>query len=96
MFNCKNNYLDFDIILFYFVLRNLCNFKCYLIGWGRDLDLNDWIVLVNIDRICLLKNIYKLYKLGIDILDLDFNMVCDEILKSIFDLEMYLGNKINY
>lgn len=53
-------------------------------------------MLVNIDRICLLKNIYKLYKLKIDILDLDFKMVCDEILKSIFDLEMYLGNKIDY
>lgn len=94
--NRKNNYSDFDTTLLYFVLRNLCNLKCHSNGWGNDPDSDDRTVSANIDRIRVLKNTHKSHKPGIDILDSDFKMACDDILKSIFDLEIYLGNETNY
>lgn len=53
-------------------------------------------MLVNFDRICLLKNIFKLYKLEIYILDFEYELKCDEILNIVSDLEKYLKKGIIY
>lgn len=53
-------------------------------------------MLVNFDRICLLKNIFKLYNLEIYILDFEYELKCDEILNIVSDLEKYLKKGIIY
>lgn len=68
----KVNYLDFDIMLLYFLFCNIFNILLYINKWGNVFSFRDRSVLVNIEKICLIRNEFG-YSLEIFILEIDFN-----------------------
>lgn len=65
------NYLEFDIILFYVLFCNVLFILLYVIKWGKNFNLIDRSVLVNIERICIKRNYYLYIKYFL-ILKIDF------------------------
>lgn len=61
----------FDILLFYLFLCNVCIIIEYVNKWGNDLNLSDRCFLVNIERMCMIRNEFGYY-FEFFILDLEF------------------------
>lgn len=59
-------------MLLYFLFCNLFNILLYINNWGNVFSFRDRSVLVNIERICLIRNEFG-YSLEIFILEIDFN-----------------------
>lgn len=68
----SEDYLNFDISLFYMFLWYLVLFFFFGNGWGREFDFFDRSVLVNIERICLMRNKNVVYVIGVLFLSFDF------------------------
>lgn len=72
MFIDKGNFLEFDILLFYYFLCNFCGIFEYLNCWGEDFCLNDRSEFVNIERICIVRNKWYGYVKIIFVFEMEF------------------------
>lgn len=59
-------------MLLYFLFCNIFNILLYINRWGNVFSFRDRSVLVNIEKICLIRNEFG-YSLEIFILEIDFN-----------------------
>lgn len=91
----NGNYLDFDITLLYFSLRNISSIQPHSKQWGNEPIPSDRSVSANIERIRLIRNKYG-HCTDISISDTDFNKKVLDISSIIQDLEKHLGTSTVY
>lgn len=77
--------------MFYVFLRNICRIKLYINGWGFILFLMDISLFVNIERICLRRNIYYGYVIVFFILNIDFECIYNDFFLIVKSLELCIG-----
>nr|XP_034315639.1 uncharacterized protein LOC117685382 [Crassostrea gigas] len=91
----NGNYLDFDITLLYFSLRNISSIQPHSKQWGNEPIPSDRSVSANIERIRLIRNEYG-HCTDISISDTDFNKKVLDISSIIQGLEKHLGTSTVY
>lgn len=89
-------YLDFDITLLYFLLRNVCSIPPHTSKWGNDPSPVDRSLSANIERIRIIRNEYYGHIAHFSLSDADFEQKWKKISQIVKELESYLGTATDY
>lgn len=89
-------YLDFDITLLYFLLRNVCSIPPHTSKWGNDPSPVDRSLSANIERIRIIRNEYYGHIAHFSLSDAYFEQKWKKIFQIVKELESYLGTATDY
>lgn len=70
---------DFDIIIIYIFLWNICNIFLYNVGWGNFLVKGDNSIVVGIEKIWFIRNLILVYFINGMIEDLVFERYWNDL-----------------
>lgn len=90
------NYSNFDILLLYLLLRNICSIQPHRNGWGNVPLPEDRSLSANIERIRIIRNEYCVYISNFSFSNIEFERKWTNIFQIVQDLEMYLGTSNIY
>lgn len=90
------DYSNFDILLLYLLLRNICSIQPHRNGWGNVPLPGDRSLSANIERIRIIRNEYCVYISNFSLSDIEFERKWTNIFQIVQDLEMYLGTSNIY
>eukprot|EP00477_Mikrocytos_mackini_P003678 GAHX01004911.1.p1 GENE.GAHX01004911.1~~GAHX01004911.1.p1 ORF type:complete len:215 (-),score=29.70 GAHX01004911.1:615-1259(-) len=88
----NGNYLNFDITMLYFLLRNICSIPEHGLKWGKQPSQTDRSVSANIERIRLIRNTYYGHATDFAIQDPEFLNQWGELFSIVKELEAYIGS----
>lgn len=92
---CSGDYSNFDIVLLYLLLRNVCSFSPHSNKWGNIPSPYDRSVSANIERIRLLRN-ETVHSFSIQLSNSEFEHKWKVIFQIVQELEEYLGSSKKY
>lgn len=88
----SGNYLNFDITMLYFLLRNICSIPEHGLKWGNQPSQTDRSVSANIERIRFTRNTYYGHATDFAIQDPEFLNKWSELFSIVRELEAYIGS----
>lgn len=92
---CSGDYSNFDIVLLYLLLRNVCSFSPHSNKWGNIPSPGDRSVSANIERIRILRN-ETVHSFPIQLSNSEFEHKWKVIFQIVQELEEYLGSSEKY
>lgn len=91
----SGNYSKFDIVLLYFLLRNVCSFPPYRNQWGKYPSPGDRSVSANIERIRIIRN-EIVHNVSPKLSNSEFEHKWKDLFQIVQELEGYLGFSKKY